>query len=609
MYIFRDRSGKALYVGKAKQLRSRVRQYLRGHDERPMVPRMLRQANDVEVLLAASELDALRLEDDLIKRLQPPYNVRLRDDRSYPYIAVNYDDEYPQVTLRRDKDRERSGKGVKFFGPYSSTRRVYELLDVINKVFPFRIAEARKAGTRSLIPDLDFQLGFSGSSRASKGRGQIDKDDYRRAVDEAIRFLGGDTSAVESLLTERMKAAAAGHEFELAAKIRDHLEAVKSLAAHTVKPRSLEDFDVIGVVVADEDERGETKAAVQVLVFRSGRLSERRRFLLERAGVESDAEIVERFCLGYYESAPQIPPLLVVSDQIDVSPALAAVLSEMRGSPVAVRQARRGEKKQMVVMAEKNAALSLKRPDEKLRRQDEKLEVLEDLRGRLGLETLPIRIECYDISNLQTSSPVGAMVVFENGQPKRSHYRRFAIEPLESGPDDFKMMNEVLLRRFARPDSDDPSFAAMPDLIVIDGGKGQLSAALDALDRQGVEVAVISLAKREEEIFVPGRPDPIRLSYRSEALKLLRQIRDETHRFVITYHRSRRSKQTFRSVFDTLPGVGEKRKQALLKAFGSAAALKQASVDEIAAVDGISRAVAEGIVAALRQPSETEASS
>lgn len=594
VYFFKDANGRILYIGKAKSLRDRVRSYFRGHDERPKVPRMLAQVDQIDILIAGSELDALRLEDDLIKRHLPPFNVRLRDEKSYPYIAVTLGDEYPRVILTRDRGR----RGDRYFGPYASSRKVRETLDILNRIFPYRPCEGPKPGRHSGIPCLDYHL----ERCAAPCVGYISKEDYRAVIDEVIKFLSGEIEPVLATLHEKMKVAASEERYELAARYRDSIDTLRRLSDEmTVEPRSLEDFDVLGFA-CEEDE-----AVAQLLTFRSGRLTERQQFALERVGVDGLDALVETICLNYYERADDTPPLVIVPAEATPSPALSEVLATRRGGKVEVRAPQRGEKLRLVELAAKNAKLTLERRRKGDALQEQRrLRALEELREQLNLERLPGRIECYDISNLGESSPVGVMVVFEDGEPKKAHYRKFGIDPSE-GQDDFRMMNEVLDRRFYRfSRANDDSFSQEPDLIVIDGGKGQLAAAIAALRKHGLQrVPVISLAKQQEEIFLPGSAESVRLPAHSPALLLLRRVRDETHRFAITFHRKRRDKQALQSVFDELPGVGPKRKAALRARFDTAHKLRDASVEEIAEVVG--SAVAARVHAFLHEPAEAPA--
>ncbi len=595
VYIFRDSRRQVLYVGKAKSLRPRVRSYFQASaDVRHAIAQLPERVADIEVIVTSSEVEALHLEQNLVKRYRPPFNVRLRDDKSFPYIAVTVEDDFPRVMFTRERHR----RGVTYFGPYANAKKVRETLDVLNRVFQYRPCEGPKPGRHSGIPCLDYHIERCHAPCVD----YISKEDYAEIIDGVINFLSGDTRTIERELERQMHDAAEGERFEEAARYRNRLFAVRRLSERqAVEKRSVGDVDVLGLAV-DGD-----KAAVQIFPLRGGKMIDRYGFHLENVEGQENSALLEAFCVEYYGSAPSVPPQIVVPrDANDVS-ALEEFLSERRGSRVEVRAAERGEKRRLQELATQNARLALdsesyQTEQKRLRR----VEALEELREGLNLESLPLRIECFDISNIQASEPVGSMVVFQDATPKKGHYRKFAVRGLD-GQDDFAAMAQVIERRFARMSNPadeeyDEGFAAVPNLVVIDGGKGQLSAALAAM--QGFDlprVAVIALAKRAEEVFLPGRPDPVRLDPHSPGLQLLQRIRDEAHRFAVGFHRQRRAAAARESIFDTLEGVGPARRRALLRHFGSAEQVLAASQEELEGVPGVPAKTARSIYAQLHK--------
>ena len=595
VYLFRDSRGDVLYVGKAKSLRPRVRSYFQASkDTRTTIAQLPSRVTDVEVIVTSNEVEALHLEQNLVKRHRPPFNVRLRDDKSFPYIAVTVEDEFPRVMFTRERHR----RGVVYFGPFANAKKVRETLDVLNRVFPYRPCEGPKPGRHSGVPCLDYHI----ERCLAPCVGYVSAEEYRAIVDGVIEFLSGDTEPIQRELEQKMREAAAAERFEQAARYRNRLRSVQHLAERQAADRrSVGTVDVIGVAGAED------RAAVQVFPLRDGRMIDRYAFHLENVGGQDLTTILEAFCLEYYGSAPSVPPqILVPRDSGDLA-ALAEFLSERRGSRVEVRAAERGEKRRLSDLAAQNARLALdsETAASELRRL-RRVEALEELREALNLESLPIRIECFDISNIQAESPVGSMVVFQDAVAKKAHYRKFGVRGVE-GPDDFAAMAEVVSRRFARlrdvtAEEYDESFAAPPNLVVVDGGKGQLSAALVAMQAFDLpRVAVIALAKRAEEVFVPGRPDAIRLDPHSPGLQLLQRIRDEAHRFALGFHRQRRDARSFESIFDDLQGVGPSRRRALLRHFGSVDGVLAATQEELEGVPGLPARTARAVYAQLHK--------
>jgi excinuclease ABC subunit C len=625
VYMFRDAGGQVLYVGKAKSLRPRVRSYFQ---KGAMITQLPERIADLEVIVTDTEVEALHLEQNLVKRHRPPFNVRLRDDKSFPYIAVTVEDEYPRVMFTRERHR----RGVVYFGPYANAKKVRETLDVLNRVFPYRPCEGPKPGRHSGIPCLDYHI----ERCLAPCVGYVSREDYGKVIDSVIEFLSGDSKPIVRQLEERMKRAAEEERFEEAARFRNRLFAVRHLAERQAADKSaVGTIDVIGI--ASEGNR----AVVQVFPLRDGKLIDRYSFHLENVEGQHTETILEAFVLEYYGSAPSVPPQIVVPRDAGDTSALAEFLTERRGSRVEVRAAERGEKRRLQELATQNARLALDSEgvaaeQTRLRR----VEALEELREVLNLESLPLRIECYDVSNIQEASPVGSMVVFQDAVPKKAHYRKFGIKGAE-GQDDFAALAEVISRRFARmrdvadgrvafgdefdrvdrsvqtdarakperPDDGagesapyDESFSATPNLVLVDGGKGQLSAVLAAMQAYDLpRVAVVSLAKRAEEVFVPDRPEPIVLERHSPGLQLLQRVRDEAHRFALGFHRQRRETKAKESIFDTLQGVGPVRRRALLQHFGSAERFLAASQEELEGVPGMPEKTARSIYAQLHK--------
>ena len=588
VYLFRDARGRVIYVGKAKSIRKRVASHFSNPSTRGGAG-LVEQIEHIEALVVHTEAEALLAEQNFIKQYKPRFNIRLRDDKSYPYIAISLDEDFPRVYFTRERHR----RDRAYFGPYSNAKRVRSTLEVLGKVFMFRSCDGPEPGRRSGSPCLDYYI----KRCEAPCVGYVSKEDYRRGIDGVIAFLSGRYREIERELESSMQKASDEQRFEDAARERNRLRAVRSLLERQrVANESTGTLDAIAVATADGD------ANAQVFQVRDGVLSDRQSFYLDNQAGGGVAEVAEAFILQYYASAMSVPPLLVVQRELGPAPALAEALSERRRGQVEIRAPERGDKRRILELAERNAQLAL--DQEKLRserRRQQRVEALDGLQHALGLDTIPLRIECFDISTLMGTNTVASMVVFEGGAPKKSDYRRFKIRDGENSagvPDDFAAMEQVLTRRLARWERQrdisphdkeyDPSFATLPNLVVIDGGKGQLSAGLRAL--QGFRergVVVISLAKRIEEVFIPRRAAPLRLPHDTPELQLLQRVRDEAHRFAITHHRIRRDRAMTASILDELPGVGPARKRALLAHFGSPDAVLAASREELEAVPGV----------------------
>lgn len=595
VYIYRDAGDTVLYVGKAKSLRKRVGSYFQAGRTpyAPMVARrgahartaeMISRVVSLETIVTRTDGEAFILEATLVKRHRPPFNVRLRDDKSYPYIGISMDEAYPRVYFTRERHR----RDRVYFGPFSSASKVRETLSLIGKIFPSRPCEGPEPGRPSGIPCLDYHI----KRCLAPCVDYVSKAEYRGLIEQTVEFLSGHYVHLERSLETDMRRAAALQDYERAATLRNRLGAVRHLMERQVASTdSVGTADVIGVAVDPE------VANVQVMQVRDGVLQDRQSFFLDVSGDDDTASVVEGFAIEYYAMAMGIPPAVVVAREVGALPDLAALLTERRGARVEVRPGR-GDRNRLAEMAARNASLALDTERRRLERgRERRREAMADLQEALGLPAPPVRMECYDISNLGETNAVASMVVFEAGAAHKAHYRSFTMR-YDGGVNDFARMEEAVTRRFmrlARADGD-PSFGARPGLVVIDGGKGQLGAALRGMEAAGVTgVPVVGLAKQQEEVFLPGRPAPVLLPEGSPALTTLQQIRDEAHRFALRHHRGRRGRGMTSSVFDRLPGVGPARRKAILTHFGTAQRFMEASAEEMAAVPGLPPKVARAL--------------
>jgi excinuclease ABC subunit C len=597
VYLMKDTNDKILYVGKAVNLRARVRSYFHasaGHS--PKIQRLVASIADIDFIVTASELEALILESNLIKRHKPRYNVRLKDDKRYPYIKVTWQEDFPKVLIVRRME----GDGARYFGPFTAAWAVQQTLQMLRRVFPYLTCNRIITGQDEracLYLDIGMCLGPC--------IGAASKEQYRAMMDGLCRFLEGKSDEIVTDLEHKMQVAAEGWQFEQAATYRDQLNAIQRvIERQKIVSAAMADQDVVAFARADGD------ACVQVFFIRHGRLIGREYFVLDGTAEESDAEIVSSFVKQFYDEAAYVPPEILLPHEIDEALVIQEWLRSRRGNKVVLKVPRRGQKRDLVAMAAENAAETLAH----LRAQwiaDEgkQAQALADLQEHLNLETPPNRIECYDISTTQGTATTGSMVVFVKGVPRKSDYRRFKIRSGE-GTDDYASMREMLRRRFRRaaeppagqgPGEKKSSWDLLPDLLVVDGGKGQLNVALEVLDEYGLrdQVPAVGLAKQEEEIFLPERSESVLMPRTSEGLYLMQRVRDEAHRFAVTYHRQLRGKQTVVSILDDVPGIGPKRRSALLKHFGSIEAIRAASLEELAAVPGMTRKVAEQLKGSL----------
>lgn len=602
VYLHKDKHGTIIYVGKAINLRSRVRSYFHANVDSVKTQRLRREVADIEIITTDSELEALLLENTLIKKHLPRYNVRLKDDKRYPYIKVHWADDFPKVTLTRRMDRD----GSRYFGPYTSVWAVHQTLDMLRKVFPYLTCDRVITGQ-----DPRACLYFDIKLCAGPCIGAVNKQEYRAMIKQLMDFLNGKTEEVVQQIEARMEKAAVNLQFEKAAEYRDQLRAVNQVVAKQ---------KVISAANADQDviafARDEGGACVQVFFIRYGKLIGREYFLLEGTEDEADESVLENFLTQFYDEAAHVPKEVLLPQEISEAMVIEEWLRRKRSTKVTLQVPRRGKKRELVEMAATNASDTLAT----LRQQwaadrSKHVTAMSELQQALNLPTPPARIECYDISHTQGTQTVGSMVVFVQGAPKKSDYRRFNVQTV--GNDDYGAMTEVLTRRFQRykdtlsGELHDPgqigkqkketAWALLPDLLIVDGGKGQLAMAVQVLKQFGLEndVPLTGLAKQEEELFVPGKSQSILLPRRSEGLYLVQRVRDEAHRFANEGHRNRRSKVGVASILDSVPGIGPKRRKMLLSHFGSLDDLRKATVEEIASVPGIPLEVAESIKAHL----------
>ncbi len=600
VYLWKDAEGEVLYVGKAKALRNRMKQYVLGQDEREQIPLMMERTASYDYVVTRSEIEALILEKNLIKQFSPPFNVDYRDDKTYPFIALTLSDPFPAIKYTREKHRE----GTKYFGPYTDARAARETIDVIRRIVPICHANCvqwkkvtEKGGEPVGKSCFDYTVGRGPGPCV----GAVTREEYGENVSKIGEFLEGRQEGLVRELESSMREAAAELEYERAARTKLRLDAVQAIRQRqkVVSSRNL-NLDVVGFF------REETVAGVHVFVVRGGRVLIGNEFVLDKGLDVPMADLVEGFLLRHYDMAADVPREIVLCELPEDPETLEDWLSGCRGSRVRLTVPQRGEKRELLELAEQNARHTLMRFKVRTRYDEERLNAaLLQLESALALPAPPLRIECYDISTLHGRWSVGSMVVFTNGRSDSKGYRRFRVRLPSEEANDVAMMREVLQRRFAPARLADGRFGSRPGLVIVDGGKPQLSAALAAMADIGVEdIPVVGLAKREEELWVSWSDQPVVLPAGSPSLFLVKRVRDEAHRFAIEYHRNLRGKSLTASALDDVPGVGPKRKKALIKAFGSVKRLREASVDDIAAVPGVPRDTAEEIAAALRPDSE-----
>ena len=611
VYMWRDAKGKILYVGKASALRNRMRSYVgKPAGLAPKTRRLMERVADFDYIVTESEQEALLLENSLIKRHQPRFNARLRDDKTYPYIKIDLAEDFPQIYITR----KTSDDGARYFGPFASEGSVRKTLSLLKRLFPYRSCTKAITGTDDR-PCLDYHI----KRCIGPCIGVASKADYTDVIDQVILFLEGRTADVVGQVREQMASASDDLNFERAAILRDQLRAIEKVyEGQKVLSMSGENLDVVAAA------HGHDEAWIEVFFIRQGKLIGRDNFMMSNTRELGRSEILTDFVKQFYASAAHVPRRILLEDPIEDAEVIETWLSEKRGGKVETFVPKRGEKRKLVLMVAENAGHGLERVKAKWAADSELMGgAMEELQEELSLPNLPLRMECYDVSHIQGTNTVASMVVFQDGKPLSSHYRRFKIKTVE-GNDDFASMREVLTRRFKRlqkargeasngavqeerPEEQDrpegkagkagdDSFGEVPDLVLIDGGKGQLSSAVQVFLDLGIrDIPLASLAKREEELFIPQNPDPILLPRNSKGLFLVQRIRDEAHRFAITFHRKRRQKSSIQSAMDLIPGIGPKRKRMLIRQFGSLKGVREATTEEIAAAPGMTLKLAEKV--------------
>ena len=595
-YLMKDEDGSIIYVGKAINLKNRVRSYFQQSSDHTYKTRqMVRKIRDIEWIVVASELEALILEMNLIKLHRPFYNVRLKDDKRYPYIKVHWADPFPKLSVTRNMIND----GSRYFGPYTSVWAVHQTLDILRKIFPY-LTCARDITGRDERACLYYDIKLCSAPCI----GAVNKEEYRQMIDDLCRFLEGRTDPITNRLKESMAKASDNLDYEKAAVYRDQIQAIeKVVERQKIISDDRQDSDVIAMA------RSKGEACVQVFFIRSGKLIGREYFILEGTEAEENSEILEEFIKQFYSQAAHIPNKVMLPEEVEEARIIKEWLNTRRGGEkVQLTVPKRGQGKELVQMAAVNARETLKSLEIRWKAdKDRQHQALSEIQAVLGMSEPPNRIECYDISNTQGTASVGSMVVFEQGIPAKKNYRRFNIRTVNQ-PNDFASMREVLKRRFSRyiteqQEKDQPGykpdlgFSMLPDLLIVDGGKGQLRQAIDVIEEFGLQgqFAIVGQAKQEEELFLPGRSDSVRLDDHSQGFYLVQRIRDEAHRFAITAHRNQRGKIGLVSRLDAIPGVGPARRKELINRFGSIDGILAASIEEISQIRGVSAEMAQAI--------------
>ncbi len=599
-YLMKDEQGKIIYVGKAINLKNRVKSYFQAsNDHSYKTKQMVRNVRDIEWIVVASELEALILEMNLIKQHRPFYNVRLKDDKRYPYIKIHWQDDFPKLSVTRNLVQD----GSRYFGPYTSVWAVHQTLDILRKIFPY-LTCAREITGNDPRPCLYYDIHLCSGPCI----GAISKKDYRQMIEDLARFLEGKTDPVLKRLQKEMDSASEAMNYEKAALIRDQIQAIQRVVERQkIISTERKDSDVIAMA------RSNGEACVQVFFIRSGKLIGREYFILEGTEEEKNAAILEEFIKQFYSQAASIPNKVLLPQEVEEAHIIQEWLNTRRGGEkVQIKVPKRGESKDLVQMAADNAAETLRSLEIRWKAdKDRQRTALNEIQETLAMAEPPNRIECYDISNTQGTASVGSMVVFEQGVPNKKLYRRFNIRTV-TGPDDFASMKEVLKRRFTNYFSEneakqnpgykpDLAFSILPDLLIVDGGKGQLRQAIDILEEMDLNgtLTIAGLAKQEEELFLPDNPESLRLDDHSQGYYLIQRIRDEAHRFAITAHRNRRGKIGLESKLYTIPGIGPSLRKDLISRFGSIKGILEADASEIAKIKGISLEKANAIKAEL----------
>ncbi|PSR23538.1 MAG: excinuclease ABC subunit C [Sulfobacillus acidophilus] len=594
VYLFKASDGQVLYVGKAVVLKNRVRSYFQTADKlAPKVRAMMRHVADVEYIVTSTEVEALILEATLVKQMKPHYNIRLKDDKAYPYLRLTWNEEFPRLLIARKSAQD----GSRYFGPYPRAQAVRDTIRLLRKIFPIRNCTNQKF-QNAARPCLEYHIGHC----QAPCQKLVSESDYRQMMHQVEQFLEGRADDVEKDLMDRMRQAAEELQFEKAAELRNQIQAIRAVREPQRVMRGTErELDAIAWAVSRDE------AHVQIFRVRKGSLTGREGFTLTGVEGSSSASIAQAFVTQYYRDAQEIPPEILIQALPEDLDSTMVWLRSLRQTRVALKMPQRGDNLKLLQLVQKNAEMAR---DESMRRTQSEADRIEagllGLQHALGLATRPRRIECYDISNTQGTESVASMVVFTDGRPDKSQYRRFKIRTVQ-GPNDFESMAEVITRRFkhrevAQVNPALKRFALKPDLVVIDGGRGQLGYAARAMQEAGVaDIPVFGLAKQHEWLFEPDSPNPIVLDRDSEALKLLQQVRDEAHRFAITFHRQLRTRRNLKSVLDDVPGIGPKRKKVLLRSYPDLAAIAKASVEDLRNLPGMSTTAAESVHRYLTQ--------
>jgi len=588
VYLMKDDLEEVIYVGKAKSLRNRIRSYFRKGNHTYKTRVLVDHINDFDYIVTDTEVEAYILEANLIKKYNPRFNIRLKDDKSYPFIKVTVNEDFPRVF----KTRVVKNDGARYYGPFTEVDVIYKTIEVLKDLFALRTCKKdisiEKTEER---PCLNYHIGKC----LGPCIGAVDRQTYREMIDKVCLFLSGHQDELIKRVEEMMYQAAEERNFERAARLRDSIQALRRV---TVQQKVMSDKNVNQDVIAlARDEEGKT--CTQVLIVRNGRLIGQEYFMMEGSEEEEEKDILSSFLQQFYEQGQQVPDEIIIDSEVSQPELLTQWLKMLKGKKVLLSRPERGEKKRLVEMAQNNAEENLKK--EKIREkylEQRTVNAVTELADYLDLTQRPARIEGFDISNIQGTDPVASMVVFEEGRPRKKDYRRFKIKSVE-GPNDFAMMQEVIERRYQRVLEEG---GKLPDLILIDGGKGQLNAAFEIIQELGLDgINIIGLAKREEEIFLPGISEPVIIPRNSAALHLIQRIRDEAHRFAVSYHRKLRSRRLTHTMLDDIPGVGPQRRKALLQHFGSLGEIKKASINELKKVEGISTRTARVIYDYLRE--------
>jgi excinuclease ABC subunit C len=597
VYIYRDREDRVIYVGKSIHLRNRVRSYFHDSAQRDNKTReLVAHVYDLEFIITDTELEALILECELIKKHRPRYNVRLKDDKHYPYIKITWHEDYPRIFASRQMAQD----GSRYYGPYASSSTVHHTLDLLRKLFPYRTCNREITGK-----DRRACLYYYIKRCLGPCIGKADQKEYRAVIERVCKFLEGRDQDIIADLEKHMQAAAARLDYESAAVYRDQIKGITQITQQKIVSGTRKDQDIVAFA------RDDGQACAQVFYIRNGKIIGREYFVLEGANGEEDAVVIEAFIQQFYNEAAYVPPEILMPEDVAKREIIEDWLRGKRGASVTLRVPRRGQGKELLKMAADNAAETLAALRAQWEAdQNRQTQALSEIQEALGLSKPPARIEGYDISTFHGTATYASMVVFVHGVARKSEYRRFRIRSIVGHADDYASMQEALNRRFRRvaaaqeaeeeiepqPGKKDVSFSVMPDVVLIDGGKGQLNAVIETLSGLGLDhLPVFGLAKREEEIFVPGQEKSILLPRDSQGLYLIQRIRDEAHRFAITAHRRARRKLGLASTLEAVPGVGPQRRKALLKAFGSMDHIREATTDELAAVPGMTRKIAERI--------------